>query len=82
MFKKAANQKKMMTQLNGVITKVQKGGKQYKAALKTLQNTFKKQVDGCAAAGAPDKNDTIIDCAAQGQVYDDLLEIIDMLNGM
>jgi uncharacterized coiled-coil protein SlyX len=81
-FKKAANQKKMMTQLNGVITKVQKGGKQYKAALKTLQNTFKKQVDGCAAAGAPDKNDTIIDCAAQGQVYDDLLEIIDMLNGM
>jgi hypothetical protein len=39
-------------------------------------------VDGCAATGAPDKNDWIIDGAAQSQVYNDLREIIAELSAM
>lgn len=39
-------------------------------------------VDGCAATGSHDKNDWIIDCAAQSQVYNDLLEIIAELSTM
>ena len=51
----------------------------YADALDKLQNDIIAKTDGCANTGAPDKNDWITNCTAQGQVYPFILEAIDML---
>ena len=60
--------------LNEVIAKAQK--QKYSDALHQLQNDVLKKVNGCATAGAPRKDDWIVDCADQSQVYTPLLNII------
>ena len=41
----------------------------YQGALVKLQNDIIPMVDGCSVAGAPDKNDWVIDCVAQDQLF-------------
>ena len=50
----------------------------YGPALNLVESTIQK-TNGCAISGAPDANDSITDCAAQGQVYPDLVLLRDQL---
>lgn len=54
----------------------------YSAAHAILQNSILGKTDGCTAAGAPDKNDWIRDCASQAQVQLLLQQAIGYLKGM
>ena len=51
-------------------------------ALDKLENDILRKTDGCATTGAPDNNDKITDCDAQGQVYPQILVAIDLLRAM
>ena len=53
--------------------------RRYLDALDKLENDIIAKTDGCANAGAPDKNDCITSCAAQGQVYPFMIEAINLL---
>jgi len=54
-------------------------GEDYQVALDKLQNDLLAKTDGCAASGAPDKNDWIATCEEQAVVYQELQRIIIML---
>jgi len=43
---------------------------EYRHALDTLHNDILQKVDGCAATGAPDQGDWIIDCQHQAVAYE------------
>jgi hypothetical protein len=47
-----------------------------------LVNDVLPKTDGCATGGAPDRNDWILDCDAQAEVYPLLLEAIAMLEDL
>jgi hypothetical protein len=51
----------------------------YGAALDKLRNDLLKKTDGCAERGAPDKNDWIVTCEAQQQVYPLVVQAIELL---
>ena len=51
----------------------------YRDALDKLENDILKKTDGCAAAGAPDRNDWIMSCAKQAPVYDAIRRAIEQL---
>ena len=75
---KNPNQKKALThKLNAVIDKLENA--EYEDALKKLENDILKKTDGCALTGEPDKNDWIIDCEAQSQIYPLILDVIELL---
>ncbi len=52
---------------------------QYRGALNKLKNDILKKTDGCALRGDPDKNDWIITCDAQAQVYPQMQRAIELL---
>lgn len=52
----------------------------YADALDKLQNDILGKTDGCAAIGAPDNNDWILDCTAQSQVYALIMKSIELLS--
>jgi hypothetical protein len=66
-FQHANTQRDLLKKLNEVIAKVQK--QKYADALHQLQDEILKKVNGCATAGAPHKDDWIVDCADQSKVY-------------
>ena len=51
----------------------------YKSAIRILEKNVIKYVDGCATVGYPDKNDKILTCEAQLDVYSDLTEALERL---
>lgn len=51
----------------------------YKDALDKLENGILRKTDGCEETGAPDKNDWIVTCQEQEQVYDLVLRTIELL---
>jgi hypothetical protein len=57
-----------------VVVKIDNG--LYAEALEKLENDILAKTDGCATEGKPDKNDWIIDCTSQGQVYPGLMNAI------
>ena len=67
-------QNALINKLNAVIASVQSGN--YTGALGQLENDILGKTDGCANAGAPDNNDWIKDCGAQGLVYPQVLNAI------
>lgn len=67
-------QNAILNKFNAVIEKIEKG--ELVDALEKLQNDILRKTNGCATSGIPDKNDWIIDCAAQGIVHPCLLEAI------
>ena len=54
----------------------------YRPALEILERTVLRRMDGCALRGEPDERagvDTIVTCAAQDQVYPDVLHAVELL---
>ena len=51
----------------------------YDEALDKLQNDILQKTNGCAEIGQPAKNDWIITCDAQSQIYPLIMETIDYL---
>jgi len=49
----------------------------YQAALNKLENDILAKTDGCVESGEPDKNDWIITCEGQNEVYPLIMETID-----
>ena len=54
----------------------------YGEALDKLENDILKKTDGCGENGTPDKNDWIVTCAEQAQVYGLVLRAIELLTGL
>ncbi len=54
----------------------------YGEALDKLSHDVMARTNGCATAGAPDRNDWIRDCTAQAQVYPYLIEVQTLLQGL
>ena len=57
----------LTNQLNAVLTMIEQDS--HAEALDKLRNSLIGKTDGCAAAGTPDNNDWIMDCASQKQVH-------------
>jgi hypothetical protein len=55
---------------------------QYQAALNKLQNDILAKMDGCAETGEPDKNDWLITCEAQNEVYPLIMETIEYVTAL
>jgi hypothetical protein len=49
----------------------------YTGALSKLENDILQKTNGCADTGKPDKNDWIITCEQQSQIYPLILETIE-----
>jgi hypothetical protein len=79
-FKNTKQKNMLINNVNAVIGMEEIGtSRDYQNALVLLENKILPTTDGCALEGKPDKNDWIIDWAAQGLVYYDLLDIIAMV---
>jgi hypothetical protein len=70
----------LTNKLNAVILQAQQG--QYASALDSLQNDIMKKTDGCATKGSPDNNDWITRCSEQSALYNQLIQIRDLLQGL
>ena len=54
----------------------------YRPALRVLERTVLRRMDGCALRGAPDEQagvDTVTTCEAQAKVYPDVLQAVELL---
>ncbi len=72
---KSRNLKKVLTaKINTAIAYIDQGF--YSDAKSALETGIIKKVDGCAKNGSPDKNDWIVTCDAQNQVYPHILSAI------
>jgi hypothetical protein len=70
----------MTNKINAVLNKIDR--RFYDEALDKLQNDILQKTNGCAEIGEPDKNDWIITCEAQGQVYPLIMEAIELLEAL
>jgi hypothetical protein len=77
-FKSRNMQRSFKKKLNAVLNKIER--EQYQEALTLLENDILAKTDGCAASGAPDGNDWIVDCDAQNQVYVLIMEAINLMD--
>lgn len=66
--------------INKVLDMIDEG--LYENAIKKLKNDILKKTNGCATSGAPDRNDWIKDCEAQEEIYNLIMETIEMLENM
>ena len=73
-FKNSNLQKSLINKLQAVMSAIQSDD--YQDAASKLQNDVMGKTDGCTVSGAPDKNDWIITCDAQQEVYEKLLKMI------
>lgn len=76
-FKNRNMSKPLTNKIAAVISLIEQGN--YAEALDKLNHDILPKMDGCAKAGAPDKNDWITDCDAQEEVYPCLLEVVELL---
>lgn len=77
-FKSRNMQRSFKNKLNAILNKIER--EQYQEALTLLENDILAKTNGCAASGAPDGNDWIVDCDAQSQVYESIMEAIDLMD--
>lgn len=70
----------LTNKLNATLEKLDQG--LYQEALNKLEHDILPKTNGCADFGAPDKNDWIINCPAQSQVYPIIMEAIELLRTM
>lgn len=77
-FKNGAMANTLTNKINAAIQMIDQG--LYGDALDKLRNDILAKTDGCATAGAPDKNDWITICTAQNQVYPLIIEAINLLS--
>lgn len=69
--------KTLTNKIGAVLTMIDQGN--YAEALDKLQNDILAKTDGCALAGAPDSNDWLVTCQAQGQIYPMIVQTIELL---
>jgi K319-like protein len=79
-FKNKNMQNTLTNKINSVLEKVDGGD--YQDAFDKLVHDILGKIDGCAESGAPDKNDWIRDCEAQGEIYPFIMNAINLLQGM
>jgi hypothetical protein len=79
-FKRKKNKANLIKEINSVIDRV--NANKYSRAAGILSNRILPKFDGCAAGGAVDKNDLIVDCSSQSQVYPLINEAIQILTGL
>jgi hypothetical protein len=79
-FKNSQSGKTLINKLDAAIGSIEAG--LYQDALMKLQHDLFPKMDGCATTGWPDKNDWIIGCEAQQQVYPLILEAIQLLESL
>ena len=70
----------LLNKINAVQQMLDKG--RYEEALNKLQNDILKKTNGCAETGRPDKNDWIITCEEQEQIYPLIIETIENVKGL
>ncbi|MBA7667137.1 hypothetical protein ES703_75222 [subsurface metagenome] len=70
----------LLNKINAVQQMLDKG--RYEEALNKLQNDILQKTDGCAETGEPDKNDWIITCEEQGELYLLVIETIEHVKGL
>ena len=52
----------------------------YEEALSMLENDILQKTNGCAETGQPDKNDWIVTCEEQKEIYPSVIETIERVN--
>jgi hypothetical protein len=70
----------LTNKINEVLEKIEQG--LYQEALDKLEHDILAKTDGCANSDGPDRNDWIVDCAAQYEIYPLIIEAIDLLKDM
>jgi len=70
----------LINKINAVLQMIDEG--QYEGALNKLENDILAKTDGCAETGEPDKNDWIITCEGQNQVYPLIMETIEYVRSL
>jgi hypothetical protein len=63
-------------------TEIQAKFNLYGSAAKTLQKQVLPHMDGCSANGKPNNNDWVRTCAAQGQLYPQVQNLIQELQAL
>ncbi|MBU2496180.1 MAG: right-handed parallel beta-helix repeat-containing protein [Candidatus Omnitrophica bacterium] len=76
-FKRKQMRNNLNSKINSVLRLIDK--RRYQRALDKLEYGILTKMDGCAETASPDKNDWIIDCDAQKQVYPLIVEAIALL---
>lgn len=81
-FKNSNMKNALLNKINAVINAIDAGN--YQDALSQLQNDILGKTDGCANSNpaAPDKNDWLIKCAAQDLIYEEILDIIQLVQDL
>jgi len=70
----------LLNKIDAVLEMIDEG--LYEAALNKLQNDILQKTDGCAETGQPDKNDWIITCEEQSEIYPLVVETIEHVMGL
>lgn len=67
----------MINKINTVLGMIEQG--RYKSARDKLERDILDHIDGCANTGSPDKNDWVITCEGQGEVYPLIAQAVELL---
>lgn len=67
----------LVNKLNAIQDMIDRGA--YRAALNQLKNDVLPKTDGCALTGEPDRNDWLVTCEAQAEVYPLVIRTIELL---
>jgi len=70
----------LLNKIDAALKMIEEGN--YTGALSKLRNDILTKTNGCAEMGQPDKNDWIITCEQQSQVYPLVIETIDHVKGL
>jgi hypothetical protein len=79
-FRNPQDRTALRNKVEVVLQLIQRGD--YAQALDKLENDILRKVDGCAASGAPDNDDWIVDCKYQEIVYQRVTRAIEALQVM
>ena len=80
-FKNDEHGDNLTRKLSSILTLVTES-QLYHDAYVQLENSILKKLDGCALSGTPDKNDWIIPCEYQDQVYPLIIDAMELLDYM
>jgi hypothetical protein len=70
----------LLNKINAVQEMIAEG--LYEEALNKLQNDILQKTNGCALTGEPDKNDWIITCQGQSEIYPLIIETIEYVKSL
>ncbi|MBA7701572.1 hypothetical protein ES703_110312 [subsurface metagenome] len=70
----------LLNKINAVQQMLDAG--RYEEALNKLENDILAKMNGCAETGEPDRNDCIITCQEQGELYPLIIETIENVRGL